>query len=117
MKALASCTLLFTVGLAGAVAADPLPEKNPFNKPAFMANLEEASVQLASSDIPSSELKLGATLVGGGRGLATIDGVVLAPGDEYQGYRLVAVQEGGGVLERGGERMVLQLVEEQQDDD
>ena len=116
MKALVSCTFLITVGLAVAVAADPLPQKNPFNKPAFMANLEEASVRPSTAEPSLAELQLSATLVGGGRGLATIDGLVLAPGDEYQGYRLVAVQEGGVVLERGGERMVLQLFEEQDDD-
>ena len=107
---------LFVMVCLGTASADQLPDKNPFNKPDFMSVVQEAPSRLAASDVPRDPLSLKATLLGQGRGLANIDGVVLAPGDEYQGFRLLAVNEGGVVLERDGERVVLQLFEESDDE-
>ena len=104
------------VSFLAPAAADQLPGKNPFNKPDFMSVVEEAPSSLGTADAPRDPLSLKATLLGQGMGLANIDGVVLAPGDEYAGYRLLVVNEGGVVLEREGERVVLQLFEESDDE-
>ena len=107
---------LLVIACPGTASADQLPAKNPFNKPDFMNVVEEAPSRLATSDVPTEELSLKATLLAEGRGLANIDGVVLAPGDEYQGYRLLNVTEEGVVLERDGNRVVLQLYQEPEDE-
>jgi len=98
-----------------APAAEP-PQKNPFAKPAFMTLIEEAPAQ-TRREAPAEALSLKATLVAEGKSFANIGGIILAPGEEHDGYRLLAVREGAAVLERNGERIELMLFQESEEDE
>ncbi len=107
--------ITLAAAMAGLAPAAEPPQKNPFAKPAFMNFVEDAPAAL-QSDQPAEALSLKATLVAEGRAFANIGGVVLAPGEEHAGYRLLSVSEGKAVLERNGERVVLMLFQEPQDE-
>lgn len=108
-------TMTLLIGMViTAPAAEP-PQKNPFAKPAFMAFIEDAP-PLTMAEPSSEALDLKATLVARDKSFANIGGVVLAPGEEHAGYRLLSVSEGAAVLERNGERIVLMLFQESDDE-
>ena len=91
---------------AGA-AADAI-EKNPFTRPGYTAdrplptNMEQQREEL-------EPLELKATLIAGRRALANLSGEILAPGDEFRGYRLLRVSEGRAVLIRDGQTTTLEV--------
>jgi len=101
--------------LAATVPAAEPPQKNPFAKPAFMTLIEEAPAPTRGQP-PAAALSLKATLVAADKSFANIGGTILAPGEEHDGYRLLSVSEGSAVLERNGERIVLMLFQEPEDD-
>ena len=83
--------------------------KNPFSRPSFMIELQDAP-RAAFAGEPV-ELQLIATLVSNGRSLANIDGEVLGLGDAYEGYRVTWIGEGRVVLVKDGEQTTLDLLE------
>lgn len=106
---------ILSVGMAATLLAAEPPQKNPFAKPAFMTLIEEAPAP-ARREPPAEPLSLQATLVAKDKSFANIGGVILAPGEEHNGYRLVSVREGAAVLERNGERIELMLFQESEDE-
>jgi len=84
--------------------------KNPFSRPGYMVQLQEAPAAAVFFTEPV-ELQLLATLVSSGRSLANLNGEVLAVGESYEGYRLLRVDEGRVVLLKDGERTTLDLHE------
>jgi len=108
-------TIALSVGMAVTLLAAEPPQKNPFTKPAFMTLIEEAPAP-ARRELPAETLSLQATLIAKDKSFANIGGTILAPGEEHNGYRLVSVSEGSAVLERNGERIVLMLFQESEDD-
>lgn len=81
--------------------------KNPFSRPTYMVELQEAPSAVFVAE--PLELRLMATLVSNGRPLANIDGEVLALGDTYEGYRLTWIGDGRIILMKDGERTTLDL--------
>ena len=67
--------------------------KNPFSRPDYMVVLQDAPASAVFAAEPV-ELHLIATLVSNGRPLANIDGEVLTTGDSYEGFRVLAIDEG-----------------------
>ena len=82
--------------------------KNPFSRPDYMVVLQDAPASAVFAAEPV-ELHLIATLVSNGRPLANIDGEVLTTGDSYEGFRVLAIDEGRVVLIKDGERTTLNL--------
>ena len=85
------------------IAADEPPElsRNPFSRPSSNVTLDLGRV-IDRDDRGGISLDLRATMVGSVRKLANIAGRVLKPGDEIDGYRLVAVHEQYAIVERDG---------------
>lgn len=85
------------------VAADEPPElsRNPFSRPNSNVMLDLGRI-IDRDDRNGIPLDLQATMVGNIRRLANIAGHILKPGDEIDGYQLIAVHEQYAVLERDG---------------
>lgn len=111
----ATLVIVLSFGIAAMAPAAEPPQKNPFAKPAFMTLIEEAPA-LARREPQAEALSLQATLVAKDKSFANIGGIILAPGEEHDGYRLVSVREGAAVLERNGERIELMLFQESEDE-
>jgi hypothetical protein len=95
------CLMLGTPWPATAAAADGPPRlsHNPFSRPPSEVSLEDQNF-LESDDGSGPEFALRATMVGHENRLANVAGRILKPGDEIQGYLLVAVQEEYAVFKR-----------------
>ena len=89
----------------------PTLRANPFSRPSYVLRLDETP-SAAALEGPV-ELELRATMVSGNRALININGTLLGTGDEYEGYRVVAISEGRAVLSNDGERLVLNVYERQ----
>jgi hypothetical protein len=107
--AVAAAAVVTCVGAQDGTAVPP--SQNPFNRPEFMLALRPAAENPLGA--PPAALKLKATLVTNGLTLANIDGEILAVGQTYAGYRIAAIAEGRAVLVRDGERLVLDVFEQQ----
>jgi hypothetical protein len=74
---------------------------NPFSRP-------PSNIVATESDTPGRErqpvrpLELRATMIAGRSGLANVDGRILRPGEEIDGYRLERVYEDRAVFSRAG---------------
>jgi hypothetical protein len=97
--ALALCLLGVT-----ARAAPPLPQ-DPFARPAFLEAAPGTPAQAAR--LPLLELR--AVLAAGKSSLADVGGRIVRIGEEIDGFKLVAVHEGGAVFERGGRAISIDL--------
>ncbi len=85
-----------------AVAAADEPARlshNPFSRPPSEVTRNERS-DIERDDGNGVTLDLQATMVGNMSKLANVAGRILKPGDEIQGYLLVAVQEEYAVFKR-----------------
>ena len=89
--------------------------KNPFSRPAYMVELQDAPAAVFATE--PVELQLIATLVSNGRPLANIDGEVFTTGDIYEGYRVLTIGEGRVVLIKDGERTTLDLQDTREADE
>ena len=110
IRSISSLAGLSIVCLGG--QAQELPEaltKNPFSRPSFMVELQDAPTPVFT--VEPVELELIATLVSNGRSLANIDGEVLGLGDTYEGHRVTWIGEGRVVLVKDGEQTTLNLHE------
>jgi hypothetical protein len=85
------------------------PSLNPFSRPAFTAVFGQGGARVFVSTPPTLELR--ATLVTNGQALANIDGQIVAPGEVYEGHRIVRIEEGRIILLKDGERVLLDLYE------
>ena len=87
--------------LLAANGEPPALAHNPFSRPPSEVIREERSA-VENNDGSGPTLALQATMVGESSRLANVDGRVLKPGDEIQGYLLVAIHEQYAVFERDG---------------
>ena len=85
------------------VAADAPPalSHNPFSRPPSEV-IRMDNVIVESDDGSGPNIPLHATMVGSLNRLANVGGRVLRPGDDYKGYRLVAIHEQYVVFQRAG---------------
>jgi hypothetical protein len=90
-------TLLLPVCLQ-ATGDDALLLHNPFRQPEARGVIGPQGAATASD-----ELTLRATLTDGGQPLANINGRLIRPGDEVNGYKVEAIDEGSVVLSRGAQ--------------
>ena len=90
-------TLLIPVSLQTA-ADELLLRHNPFLRPA-----PESTSGAPGAAATGDELTLRATLTDHGQALANINGRLIRPGDEINGYRIVTIDEGSVVLSRGAQ--------------
>lgn len=79
----------------------PALANNPFSRPPSEVLREERRIT-ENNDGSGPTLALQATMVGRASRLANVDGRVLKPGDEIQGYVLIAIHEAYAVFERDG---------------
>ena len=93
------------------VAADAI-QKNPFTRPGYTADRPLPTTSLEQQREELEPLELKATLIAGRRALANLSGEILAPGDEFRGYRLLRVSEGRAVLIRDGQTTTLEVHDE-----
>ena len=94
---------LFLALLTVARATDEPPalQHNPFSRPSSEVTRSERGA-VDRDDGTGVALDLQATMVGNVNSLANVAGRILKPGDEIQGYRLVAIHESYAVFEKGG---------------
>ena len=106
MKTLAATTVLLMLATWSVAlpAADgpPALSHNPFSRPPSEAMPVPRETRDGNDSAPES-LPLQATMVGRVNSLANVGGRILKPGDDYQGYRLIAIHEDRAVFERGGQ--------------
>lgn len=87
--------LLLTGGATLAADTDDAGH-NPFARPARVSG----TIPLPSSEPNAPTFELRATLAAGAGSLVNIDGRIIALGDVFAGYRLIAVGEGNAVFAR-----------------
>ncbi|PLX83216.1 MAG: hypothetical protein C0617_11810 [Desulfuromonas sp.] len=87
----------------------PMPlGRNPFSPP----DLNPPPPPPVAQTVPEAradDLELRATLVAGEDSLANVNGTLLKPGQEIEGFRLVRVGEGESVFAKDGETIVVTL--------
>lgn len=79
---------------------------NPFSRPSSEVIRVDPRTIVEDGD-PAQPLALQATMVGRSSRLANVAGRILKTGDDYQGYRLVAIQERYAVFERDGRELTV----------
>ncbi len=82
-----------------AADAPPMLAHNPFSRPSSDV-IPENRTLIESDDRTGPTLALHATMVGAASRLANVAGRILKPGDEVDGYRLVAVYEEYAVFKK-----------------
>lgn len=107
MKALVVGAVVLLAAGAAAEAAEPAV-RNPFARPSIAA-VPPPAMQGAAASAPAFSLR--ATLAAGAESLVNIDGEIVAIGEVYAGYRLVAVGEGRAVFIRNGVRFPLTVTD------
>ena len=100
---LALAHIPFSVAIAD---EPPALSHNPFSRPSSNETLDLGRVTDSDSRNGTS-LVLRATMVGNVRKLANIAGHILQPGDEIEGYKLIAVHERYAILERNGRKTII----------
>ena len=111
--------LMLTTTWPSSLVADDAPptlSQNPFSRPSSEVVREERGV-IENDDGSASALLLQATMVGRVSSLANVAGHILKPGDEYRGYRLIAIHERYAVFERNGETQTVYVKPEQEEED
>ena len=97
--ALSVIVLLITAAHGRAEEPPAAGGKNPFERsPRIVAESPRAE----SSAIHAPTFTLRATMTAGAQSLVNVEGEILQLGDEFTGYRLVAVGEGTAVFARNG---------------
>ena len=113
---LASC-LVCTVPVIGDESGLLYLRNNPFSRPEIF-NAPPPPVRSVEVIPPEQvELNLTATMVSSGRRLAHVNGVVLRPGDEFQGNKLLRVFEDRAVFLKDGEETTVYVKPELNEDD
>jgi hypothetical protein len=114
---LASLALVSACPLS-ANAADGPPElsRNPFSRPSSEVIRSVQSV-FEPDNGNSETLDLQATMIGSRNRLANVAGRILKPGDEIEGYRLVAVHERYAVFRRDSKMITVYVKPHLAEDD
>lgn len=97
-------TLLFPYPVSS--IEPPWLSGNPFSRPSSEVTLT-ARARIAENDGTTLPLDLKATLVAQKNELANVGGIVLRPGEEINGYRLVSVYEDRAVFVREGKPLTV----------
>ena len=101
-----------------AIAADGPPElsRNPFTRPSSDVIRNVQSV-FEPDNGNGETLDLQATMIGSRNRLANVAGRILKPGDEIEGYRLVAVHERYAVFRRDSKMITVYVKPHLAEDD
>jgi hypothetical protein len=109
--------LLSAMACGGAWAEDaPSLQHNPFARPQSDIPLLMAD-PLNSDRVPPGEILLTAVMVSSGDRLAHVNGVVMRPGDEVYGNKLLRVHEDRVVFSKDGEESTVYVKPELNEDD
>jgi hypothetical protein len=102
------CLVLSASWPAAVTAADvpPTLAHNPFSRPPSEVS-RDAPTLVESDDGSGPTLALHATMVGGASRLANVAGRILKPGDEIQGYLLIAIFEEYAVFRKDGRSLTV----------
>ena len=107
--------VLALVCCANVVVAEPPPlRNNPFSRPPAPLVRDEAR---ADSDVISTPLIVIATMVSQTSAFANIEGQVMHPGQEINGYLLRRVYEDRAVFERDGNELTVYVKPELEGND
>lgn len=99
--------LLTTVcPLQAATDEPPALSHNPFSRPPSVVPRDVRSI-VESDDGTGPTLALQATMVGSNSRFANVAGRILKPGDEIEGYRLIAVHEEYAIFKRDGKSLTV----------
>ena len=119
MKAIAAMLTLLILAIwpmeLPASDGPPMLSHNPFSRPPSDVIPVVREVRDDSDNTPET-LPLLATMVGRVNRLANVGGRILKPGDNYQGYRLITINEDSVVFERRGETMTVYVKSPDTDD-
>ena len=107
-------TICLTAVACIATAEPPPLSNNPFARP---PTLPAPDGPIATDERSATPLRLVATMVGGGYGIANVEGRVLRPGDEIRGYRLKRVFEDRAVFTRNENDIVVYVKPEMEEED
>ena len=112
--------LVILVGLLAATtiaraAEPPSLAHNPFSRPPSERTVPDTRSPRSEDDGPVG-LVLTATMVAGNDRLANIDGRVMRPGDEIEGYELLQVFEDRAVFDKNGRQLTVYVKPELVDD-
>lgn len=90
-------------------------QNNPFQRPVFDAARPAAPREDGLAN--GSELDIRAILVAGRDSLVNVAGNIIRVGQEHEGYRLVWVEERAVVFDKEGERLRIELDQEDESDE
>ncbi len=107
--------LLVLLPEAAALGDDaPALEHNPFSRPPSKV---VAEVEVPGRPVAPNEIVLTATMVTAGKGMVHVSGLVLRPGDEIYGKKLLRVYEDRAVFLENGKEATVYVKPAQDDDD
>lgn len=118
LAALLVCSVLATAWSPLFAAADepPILVHNPFSRPpSEVPRVRDSIIERVDGD--GATLDLQATMIGGMSRLANVAGRILKPGDEIEGYELIAVYEQYAVFRRNNEMMTVYVKPQLAEDD
>lgn len=95
--------------LLAAAAAQAADERIPLQVNPFVRPESGAAANAARAGADTGAMELRALMLAGKLSLANIGGHIVGIGEEINGYRLVAVNGDGVVLERDGAQKVLEV--------
>ncbi len=115
MRSIGAILIIVALPAAGVVAdGAPTLEHNPFARP---PSKTPESVRGEVFGVPAGTIVLTATMVSSGRRLAHVNGVVMRPGDELDGNKLLRVFEDRAVFLKDGEESTVFVKPELNEDD
>ena len=110
-------TLVAFLATPGAIADEPPAlAHNPFARPPS-ERLAVARGPTAATDDVVTEIDLRATMASDSSALANVNGRVIRPGDEVDGYLLLEVLEDRAVFQRGDKRLTVYVKPDLVEDD
>lgn len=102
--------------LPAAADEPPVLARNPFSRPPSEVTRDRNSI-IERVNGEDDTLDLQATMIGSISSLANVAGHILRPGDEIEGYELVAVYEQYAVFRRNNEVMTVYVKPHLAEDD
>ena len=107
-------TIALLLGASTAVAGPPRLSNNPFSRPPAPVISEAMRPE---GDTSTTPLIVIATIVSSTGAYANIEGQVMRPGQEINGYLLKRVYEDRAVFERDGNELTVYVKPEREEDD
>ena len=107
-------TLAFLLPTAALCGEPPPLENNPFSRPPAPVIREEMR---ADANPTSTPLIVIATMVSTDSAFANVEGQVMRPGQEINGYLLKRVYEDRAIFERNGDELTVFVKPELEEDD